>query len=161
MLDDMCILPISSHEIKQLLPLNNRPSIFWLVLRYLATRYKWLVATRNNCCNFAPNPQQLENREILSVSATIEKIPATKTPLEIPQYAPIFLCTISILLFECWLSYVQQLIYCRGPARRGLRRTALAPGHDKTRAVNPLAREKVDQAWHWWGASNLLGYVKP
>ncbi len=33
---------------------------------------------------------------------------------------------------------------CRVPAGRGLRKTALAPGRDETRAVNPLVRTQVD-----------------
>ena len=32
-------------------------------------------------------------------------------------------------------------IYCRMPARRGLRRTALAPGRDETRTSDPLVRQ--------------------
>ncbi len=33
--------------------------------------------------------------------------------------------------------------YCRVPAGRGLRRTALAPGRDETRAVNPLSIDRL------------------
>ncbi len=34
--------------------------------------------------------------------------------------------------------------YCRVPARRGLQRTALAPGSDETRTRDPLVRQQVD-----------------
>ncbi len=35
----------------------------------------------------------------------------------------------------------QNVISCHVPARRGLRRTALAPGRDETWDVNPLVRK--------------------
>ena len=34
-------------------------------------------------------------------------------------------------------------IYCRVSARRGLWRTAFAPGHDETRTSDPLVRQQV------------------
>ncbi len=39
---------------------------------------------------------------------------------------------------------LQDSIFCRVPTRRGLRRTALAPGRDETRAVNPLVRKQIN-----------------
>ncbi len=45
---------------------------------------------------------------------------------------------IQCIYFRVWC------IYCRVPAGRGLRGTALAPGRDETQAVNPLVRKLVD-----------------
>ncbi len=39
-----------------------------------------------------------------------------------------------------WIIVWMRSIYCRVPAGRGLRKAALGPGHDKTRAINPLVR---------------------
>ncbi len=38
-------------------------------------------------------------------------------------------------------------IYCRLPARRGLRKTALAPGSDETRASDLLVRQTTKILW--------------
>ncbi len=43
-------------------------------------------------------------------------------------------------------------IWCRVPARRGLQRTALAPGRDETRASDPLVRT------YWQTTKNLKKY---
>ncbi len=45
---------------------------------------------------------------------------------------------------------LKMLLYCRVPAKRGLRRTALglAPGPDETRAVNPLVRKGLTKRIH-------------
>ena len=50
-------------------------------------------------------------------------------------------------------------VYCRVPARRGLRRIALASGSDETRTRDPLVRQQVDWTRHRWGAFNLLNKI--
>ncbi len=39
--------------------------------------------------------------------------------------------------------------YCCVPARQGLRRNAMAPRRDKTRASDPLVRQKCDWPAKW------------
>ncbi len=48
--------------------------------------------------------------------------------------------------FSCqtYLKSSGWLLYCRVPARRGLRKTALAPGSDETRTRDPLVRQLTD-----------------